>query len=115
MAKIDDLQAELEKLRAEVAQLRGISQPRRKLAPEELPDYVEFGSERHALLLGLEKDEDGNWRLADITRYGPMATPQFLEATLQQKLNELNSKPSVPASAPELWTPPDAQQVSVMV
>ncbi len=68
-------------------------------------DYVEHGSEKHAQLLGLEKDEEGEWRLVDMTQFGPAATEDFLKSVLDQRVRELTTKPKVPANAPPLWRP----------
>jgi len=83
------------------------------------PDYVAHGSDRHAAHLGLVKaaKEDvpqmDGWALADITMWGPSATPEFLMQILKQKINELTIAPIVPQSddplapnyAPPMWTP----------
>lgn len=70
------------------------------------PDFVEFGSERHAALLRLRKatkDDDqelviGGYTLANIAEYGPNATTRFLKTILMQRINELNSTPEIPQS-----------------
>ncbi len=76
-------------------------------------DFVEFGGERHALLLGLRKaaKDDAEeatykgWALVDPTAWGPNARPEFIRAQLVQRVNELMTKPSVPADAPKMWMP----------
>lgn len=67
-------------------------------------DYVAHGSDQHAVMLGLRKAttadklELNGWTLNDITAYGPAARPEFLEATLAQKVNELETPPAMPQS-----------------
>ena len=77
-------------------------------------DYIEPGSDEHAALLGLVKDEKAGWRLADVTAFGPSASERYLAEVLRQKLAELSAKPPEfqtadsrkPNYAPPLWTPP---------
>lgn len=119
MSKLDELQAQVTALQAQLATLTGQTQPKRAIPLEERPDYVPHGSDRHATLLGLKKDEQDEWILADplewILRYGPAATPEFLSLVRQQRINELTSKPQVPADALPLWTPPLGQPALGMV
>ena len=62
-------------------------------------DYVEFGSDRHAMLLGLrkaEKDDElqrDGWTLEDLTAFGPAARPEYLREVLRQKVSALGSGP----------------------
>jgi hypothetical protein len=76
------------------------------------PDYIEFGSEKHALFLGLkhaqedDADQIDGWALADMTAYGPGARKEFLHEILRQKVNEWKSgAPPVIPDAPEMWRP----------
>jgi hypothetical protein len=81
---------------------------------EKKRDHIEFGSEEHAQFLGLRKAQDKDpyqcegWALVDITQYGPAARPEYLQAILQQKVNELKTKPKVPDYAPKMWVPSEA-------
>ena len=82
--------------------------------PSGNPDYIQPGSDEHAALLGLVKGDKGEWVLADVTAYGPMATDKFLGEVLRQKVAELNAPPPKfqsddprkPNYAPKLWNPP---------
>lgn len=72
------------------------------------PDYVEHGSEQHALMLGLipDKGSELGYKLADMTAFGPQATKEFLAEILRQKVTELKAgSPTVPANAPHIWSP----------
>lgn len=85
------------------------------------PNFIKHGSDQHAMILGLRKAtaEDKyvheGWTLQDITAFGPATRPEFLEATLVQRVNELKKPPSMPQSinprkpnyAPAMWTPPE--------
>lgn len=84
------------------------------------PDFIEFGSAEHAAFLGIKKANKDDpyqcegWTLVDITSYGPAARPEFLQAVLQQKVNEWKTKPQVPDRAPGLWTPTDAPVMGIV-
>ncbi len=80
-------------------------------------NYIEFGSSRHAALLGLikttkEEAEERKiggfrifkWKIEDITKYGSGATDRFLEEVLKQKVNELTSPP-IPVQSDSVWKP----------
>ena len=90
-------------------------------------DRVEFGSDRHAGMLGLrpasEDDEPqrDDWALIDITAYGPAARPEFLREVLRQKVNTLQSGPPptlqskdklAPNYAPPMWPHEEADLVT---
>jgi len=64
---------------------------RKKAQPKDEPRIIEHGSIEHAAMLGLLEDKDSElgWQLADITLFGPHATPEFLERVLLQKVREL--------------------------
>jgi len=78
-------------------------------------DYVERGSDRHAMVLGLVKDpgSEFGWKLADPTAYGPTATEVYLREVLRQKVSDLNTAmptiqsedPLSPGFAPPMWRP----------
>ncbi len=81
------------------------------------PDYVEHGSDRHAAILGLIRDESNplGWRLADPTMFGAQVTQTYLDEVLRQKVAELNAgappmpqstDPFAPGYAPTLLIPP---------
>lgn len=95
----------------------------RERGPAGNPDYVAWGSERHAQLLGLRRAidsdeyiEDG-WTLADIvevmTRF-PQATEIVIREMLRRQVRLLNTPPEPPQSddpfapnyAPPLFIPP---------
>jgi len=85
------------------------------------PNFVKHGSDQHAMILGLRKAtpsdklEHEGWTLVDITAFGPAARPEFLEAQLAQRVNELKNPPVKPQSrdprkpnyAPPMWVPPE--------
>lgn len=96
-------------------------------------DYVRYGSETHAQLLGLipitvveaEKRKkiglpESPWELLDITKYGVSATDRYLETILLQKVSELNTPPvNVQSEYPldagyakPLWIPADSVDAS---
>jgi hypothetical protein len=76
-------------------------------------DYVPFGSEQHMGLLGLRKAEKGDdpaivhdgFTFADVSVFGPMTSERWLRVTLVGKVNELKTRPTVPADAPSMFTP----------
>ncbi len=111
------LEERVAQLEAILAQI-GYQTPKKARRPEDRPDYLEFGSEKHALFLGLKKageddaDQIDGWALADMTAYGPAARPEFLHEILRQKVNEWKSgKPQVHAGAPPLWMPAPQDQI----
>jgi len=83
--------------------------------PKQNNDYVAYGSERHAALLGLRKAEPNEelelkgWTL-DITSYPPNTSEIWFRQELRGKVNELTSEPpkyqsrdpGAPFYAPEL-------------
>lgn len=82
-------------------------------------DYVEFGSDRHAMMLGLKeapKDEElelKGWTLEDKTAWGPLAMANnmaYLREILRGKVSTLTSgPPPVPQSEDPLapnYAPP---------
>lgn len=79
-------------------------------------DFIDFGSPAHAALLGLRKLEKNEtvpeggheykgYVLVDETQWGPNARPEFVQVQLVQRVNELTTKPSVPADAQPIWKP----------
>ena len=124
MATVKDLEKQVEELRR-ILEARGIAAP----APTETgpaPDNVEFGSARHAALLGLvEVSEDDyvegletftsptserTFRLADenepLRTYPAMDPQKSARIILRQKVNELEGgAPPVPEGAPAMWRP----------
>ncbi len=66
------------------------------VSERELPsDHIEFGSDRHARMLGLERDEtsEHGWKLLDPTMFGPTARPEYIKQVLLGKISELNNPP----------------------
>lgn len=105
MPTIKDLQAQIEQLTQALAS-RGITvvDAPASMDPKDRPDYVEFGSEMHARLLGLREavdedtykraDGDGRvWTLEDTTVFGPQVTKEYIVEVLRQKVSELDTKP----------------------
>jgi hypothetical protein len=79
-------------------------------------DYIAFGSQEHANLLGLRKAEQGDtpvwktWTLVDITMWGPNVTELFLLNQLKQRVNEFEHAPDPkPEGAPPRWEPQPAE------
>jgi hypothetical protein len=127
MAKVDELAAQVEELRRVLAQ-HGIEPVRGVVPPEELADYVPHGSEAHARFLGLVEvgKDDKTEKLADYTsprtgrtfrledemgaiRHYPGIDPdKAVRLVLQQKVNELETVPEVPADAPPMFRPSGA-------
>ena len=115
--KLQAVQDELAQLKRMLAGL-GIGAPAPLLASDkDRADYIEHGSEKHAVLLGLVKAEpddeslyvvhDG-YRLEDeITAYTHHHNPaQVALLTLRQKISELKAgKPPISTNAPPIWTP----------
>ncbi|MCP4540679.1 MAG: hypothetical protein GY832_26370 [Chloroflexi bacterium] len=120
-SRLEAVQNELAQLKEMLARA-GIGIPRPSLASDkDRADYIEFGSERHAVHLGLVKAEKGDgelyivyegqkgaYRLEDeITAYMHHHDPrQVARMTLRHKVKVLEAgKPSIPTSAPPLQTP----------
>jgi len=61
------------------------------------PDYVEFGSEAHARMLGLREEIASDpfkcegWALEDPTQYGASAQPWYIEQKLAERVSELTT------------------------
>ena len=119
MATNKQLQQQIDRLEGIVARFTGrsVAPPLEPLRPEDRPDYIAQGSDKHATFLGLVKaNEDetlacDGWTLLDSTLYGPNVTEKFLERILAQKVNELNTPiptpqstdPTAPHFAPVMW------------
>lgn len=128
MANVKELEARIRELETAMAE-RGITVAGTRPTEEgPRPDYVEFGSTRHAALLGLVEVVDEAdamdlitytspktgkvWRLADsyeAVRTFPAMDPEKAERViLRQKVGSLDSGPApIPEHAPELWKPRD--------
>jgi len=124
MAKIDDLTAQLEQLKALLAQ-HGIAQAPDLVPMKDRPDYIAHGSEAHATFLGLVimSPEDTAYHLVSFTsprtgttyrledemgavRHYPGIDPEkSIMLVLQQKVNELEILPTVPKDAPAMFRP----------
>ena len=125
MSKVDELQAQLEELKAALVQ-HGITPPDRSVRPDgKSPDYIPYGSPEHAAFLGLvESDPDDPteclarytsprtkrvFRLEDemgaIRHYPAIDPEKAIRLVLQQKVNELETAPEVPADAKPMFTP----------
>ena len=121
---IADLQSEVEYLRS-LVEAAGLLPKRR---PEHAPDYIAFGSARHAALLGVVEVEntdqakkDGytlyvsptsgkTYRLEDemgaMHFYPGIEPKQAFLVVLRQKVSSLESgPPKVPANAPAMFAP----------
>lgn len=118
-----ELQAELDGLKA-MLRRAGLLREQR---PATQADYVEFGSAKHAALLGLvevtdqdQAQKDGytvytarsgrKWRLDDeiaALRHYPGVQPKdAILVVLRQKVNEIESgPPKVPPDAPPMFNP----------
>ena len=88
---------------------------------EERPDYIKHGSAEHAALLGLLPDldnEGSDYKLADITAFGPQVTQTYLSEVLRQKIAELSmpmpepqsDNPRAPHYAPTMWQTRDIRK-----
>ena len=118
-SELEKLREEFDRFKREVSQQTGTGY----VPPEEAEvqtDYVPHGSDKHAGMLGLKKASEADkpqldgWALEDIVSYGPNVSPDFLEAMLRGKVNELTMKmpvmqsrdPLAPHFAPVMWRPP---------
>jgi hypothetical protein len=128
MANVKDLEAQIRELRNVLA-AAGIQVSAGAAAEEgPRPDYVAFGSEQHAALLGLVEVAEGDdvsdfvtytspasgrtFRLAD--EYEPARTFPAMDPAksarllLRQKVGVLEAgEPPVPEHAPAMWQPRD--------
>jgi hypothetical protein len=95
--------------------------------PQDRPDYIEFGSEKHAGFLGLVLLEDGQKppqgqrhilpgpsgqlycledELGAMRFYPGLSLDEVVPVVLQQKINVLEGgPPPIPANAPDMWRP----------
>jgi len=129
----DALQAQIDALKQQLAQLTGRVPRPKEIPPEERADYIKQGSARHVAFLGLrkatpkevaqsEKKEAANeiglvyegYVLEDITAFGVMVDRAVLKAILMQKVHQLapmptpqSDDPNAPNYAPPLWVPSD--------
>jgi 2-hydroxychromene-2-carboxylate isomerase len=121
MATNKELEARLEEVLGLLKQY-GIEPPTAvATVPEERGDYIEHGSKRHAIVLGLvEVKGDTNKRVTftsprtnrtfaledEVTAFLQYAEPMTVAAlVLEQKVNELETAPTVPADAPAMFRP----------
>jgi len=122
MSKIDELTEKVEQLERILAQ-RGIKAP--VVQAEHGPDYIAHGSEKHAAFLGLVEVKEGDktitlttfasprtgriFRLEDelgaVANYPGIDPEKAMKLVLQQKVNELEIAPTVPADAPPPFEP----------
>ena len=125
--KVSELEAQIRELRA-LMEAQGIRVPLAAAEGEPRPDYVEFGSDQHAALLGLVEVVDGEdtsdfftytspasgrtFRLSD--EYEPARTFPAMDPeksariVLRQKVGSLESgEPPIPKHAPAMWEPRD--------
>ena len=125
--KIEELQAQVDAL-TKLLQQAGVlpPDPAATADPSKRADYVAFGSAAHAAFLGLvevkaEGDAVGRntykspltgrvWMLEDeITGFIHYPDPkQAAMLVLRQKVNELDTPPSMPAGTPAMWQPREA-------
>lgn len=124
---VAELEQQVAELRAIINRLTGNVPRTEDMAPEDRPDYIPHGSDRHAAFLGLrevEEDDEmklktqgpnGKWyTLQDRTVFGIAVREEFLEAFLQQRVGELQ-KPEVHAEAPSMWVPTEAPASGITV
>jgi hypothetical protein len=127
MTKVNELEARVRELE-QVLDARGIRVPAGEAEGGPRPDYVAFGSDQHAALLGLVEVEKGDdtsdfftytspasgkvYRLAD--EYEPARTFPAMDPeksariVLRQKVGSLESgEPPIPEHAPPIWKPRD--------
>jgi len=125
MARTDELQSQLDELKTLLAQ-HGITPPDRSMRPDgKSPDYIPYGSPEHAAFLGLVESEPDDpteclarytsprtgrtFRLEDemgaIRHYPAIDPDKAVRLVLQQKVNELETAPEVPADAPPMFRP----------
>lgn len=78
--------------------------------------FIEHGSQEHAVLLGLRKAAPQDvivyegWTLVDTTAFGVQATEAYIREVLRQKVSELAAgSPPLPDYAPEMWQPIGAE------
>jgi len=133
MATTKQMQAQIDRLEAQIAALIGVrAQPLSK-EPTERPDYIAHGSAEHAAFLGLiivpddesesaredhyvlftSRDTGKTYRLLDeitILRHYPSIDPEKAALiVLRQKVNEIESGvPEIDETAPEMWQPAPA-------
>ena len=111
----------IENLQAELARMKSLME-RAGVLPREAsrtaqPDYVEWGSDRHAAIIGLKKAtpddkiEFDGWALQDTTQFGPQARDEYIREVLRQKVSTLKAgAPTVDPNAPPLWRPAPEDQ-----
>lgn len=125
MATTKELEQQVAEMRRLLAN-HGILPPEPEADVTERLDYVEFGSARHAALLGLVEVDDPeaeradgyivhtsretgrHFRLEDqVTPFMHVPDPaQVAKLVLMQKVSVLETgKPPVPKNAPPLWNP----------
>jgi hypothetical protein len=123
--QIEELTAQIEELKRVLAQHGIQTAEYRDLPATERPDYIPHGSTEHAAFLGLvEITEDDTmeslssytsprtqrtFRLEDemgaIRHYPGVDPEKAVRLVLQQKVNELEGIPEVPADAPPMFRP----------
>lgn len=124
MAKVEELAAQLEALER-LLRAHGISLPAERGEVVRQADYIAHGSAEHAGFLGLVEVPEGDkfeclarytsqktgrtFRLEDemgaIRHYPGIDPAKAVLLVLQQKVNELETKPEVPADAPPPFKP----------
>ena len=73
-------------------------------------DYVEHGSDQHALMLGLRKAKDGEpfvvdgWTFASLTQFGAAARDFYIQQMLEERVGELRMPMGKPQSE-DRWAP----------
>jgi len=127
MATNRELEARIRQLEQMLAQSGISAQPQGELAPEDRPDYIEFGSPEHATFLGLVLLDDGEdppqgqrFVLPGLTgqlycledeigamRFYPgLSLDEVAPVVLRQKINCLEGGvPPIPDNAPDMWRP----------
>ena len=126
MATNKDLEDRVRQLEALLERAGLVAKPRSD-KPEDRPDYIEWGSKKHAAFLGLVLLEDGQEpllgqrhilkgkdgqlycledELGSMRFYPGLSLDEVVPVVLRQKINVFESDiPPIPDNAPSMWTP----------
>jgi len=126
MATSKELEQRVQQLEA-LLERAGLAVKPRSDKPEDRPDYIEWGSKKHAAFLGLVLLEDGQEppigqrhilpgkdkqlycledELGAMRFYPNLSLDEVVPVVLRQKINVFESDiPPIPDNAPTMWTP----------